>query len=223
MIILSFFLFTSLWIHSNEFLVDYISSSDRNDNEEILKILRELDFNTSIECAKALGSRTDKYVEDIIIGYLDTRVLKEKLYEKEHILRVILEYMFFSAGTDDDTRFVVLLNKAGVLFLCERLGKFSNSELKSKIILLSGYLRKEDISEYLILESDYLLKELKSNGGYFEKGIISEAVSFMRVSIGTGDPILFEQCLTIFEKARDRKFIKKTKTLIKKANEVFNK
>ena len=46
---------------------DWVETTDRSDDPEIIRLMDESDFSRKIELAKALGARRDPYAADIIV------------------------------------------------------------------------------------------------------------------------------------------------------------
>ena len=183
-------------------LSQWISSTDRGSNDVIIQFLSASDFGTSIQAIKALGLRKDSYVEDIIANLISSYSHKN-FYEKEYLLRILLDSVFpFELKRSEQTE-RLKINKEAVNMLAGNLYRFQDFQLKSEILRLLALSNHEEHQTALLAEGKNIVKLLIGQSGQVYPGQADLLLSYLEAAKASGNQDFIEPCLSIYELTGD--------------------
>ena len=161
------------------------------------------DLETRIQAIKALGSREDIYVADIING-LVISYSHNRYYEEEYLLRLLLTQVFSSELKISDLAERVNVNQEGIDLLIKNLLQFKNPHLKGEILRLLP-LTQGPYHTQAAAAGRELENILRNQEGRIKPGQSNFFLYFLEAAGAIGDPDLAEPCLSIYELTRDSK------------------
>ena len=193
---------------ANNFIIKkIIAGSTRDLNPTIIYWINDYDLETAIIIVKSLSIRKDFYIGDIIKD-LAFNSTAQNTYIKEYILRILL-YQFFNS-TDNYSR--VKENSLDLKIILDHLQNFKKPALKAgliKILPLLNYIRAKSI---LMLESEYLIRKLKSNS--FSSELNLETSVFFKAVHDLPDKSFLEPVIMISALTKDREITENSRKLL---------
>jgi hypothetical protein len=142
----------------------FVKASDRADNPVIISLIQEYDLNTVLIVLQAVGEREDPYAADILDAVASGHVTK-LTYQREYLLRILLESLFNSALPAGTISLRVEANRESLDSLVRAFNGLTDPQLKSVLVktieLLGG-------SGYVPVVAGALsdsIQEMENNGG----------------------------------------------------------
>ena len=196
---------------------DWIVRTDRHDNPMIAIAILESPFQDQIAAVKALGSRSDFHVSEIIDSLYTTRP-PSNAGCLEYLLRLLLSSVFpepdagFYADVDAELRARLRTNRGSFDNLAAGLGSIEDLQLRAEILRLIPYRGDAKQSTYLLAEADVIV-EMLSDG----RATVSEQnyiLTYLRAVQKIDDAVFLESCLRIYERSAETPVSRAARTVI---------
>ncbi len=111
----------------------FVKASGRADNPEIISLVQEYDLQTALIVLQAVGEREDPYAADILDAVAAGHVTK-LIYQREYLLRILLESLFDSALPVRTLSSRVEANRESLDSLVRGLNGLTDPQLKSVLV-----------------------------------------------------------------------------------------
>jgi hypothetical protein len=177
----------------------WIRNSDRRDNTLIAEIIENGDLSAAIESARALGSRPDFRVQEIILAVGES--FSSRAWEGELILRVILASVFPPELERGELERRLLLNREAMDFLVAHLSVYT-TELKTEIVRLMAGLPLPEYQGALMEQGRGLTELLERQEGRLQAEQARLALTFLDTIEDMGRPEFGQLALSILERTR---------------------
>ncbi len=191
----------------------WIKESDRRSNDIILEFIILEDLETGINAIKALKSREDTYVADIISSLIISHS-HTRYYVEEYMLRLLLTQVFSSKLEISDLAERVNVNQDGFELLIKNLLQFENPQLKGEILRLLP-LTEEIYHTQAAAAGRELTNILKNQDGRITSDQLYFFLFFLEAVKVIGNPDLAEPCLSIYELTKDSRIADLAKRVTK--------
>jgi len=198
--------------HSSD-ISDWVRESGRDQNSIIFKFILTEDRESSSKILKALGQRSDPYVEDIIES-LFYQHLKDN--DEENCLEELLRAVLAARSTPEDVLKWHSANSNAYNLLIDNLDKLSNPYLKSYIIRLFSFsvVDNSKSKTALMNEGRQILQSVKTHNGYLIAGGTRELLELLNAIESLQDPSFMELLLSFIEHSRQGIIVVKARNVL---------
>lgn len=188
----------------------FVALSNRRDDGLILDILKDADFQTSLEICLAIGSRSDPYASDIL-SWLLVGFSKTREYKTEHLIRLALASLFDPSQDGQQLQARLDANASVVSDLVRGIDGFDDPQLKGLIVRLLPRLGESDRLSALMKVGAGIIDHLGRAGGMLSPPDTGLAFDYLDVVLEIGNADFMEPCLSISRLSRDRAVIQKAR------------
>ncbi|MBN2353209.1 MAG: hypothetical protein JXD23_11610 [Spirochaetales bacterium] len=157
---------------------DWVETTDRSDDPEIIRLMDESNFSRKIELAKALGERRDPYAADIIVHYLSL-YRHNRRYEQDLVLSSILSAVFPPKSEEARRTARIEANREAIADLIGECDGFESDALKAACIRLGVDAGIAGIGPLAAREGGRLALSLRKNRGLADRAQTEEILAIL--------------------------------------------
>lgn len=187
----------------------WVFYTDRTNNPEIREFITESDLESAIQAAKALGSRPDPFVADIVAALLE-QSSNRTASQSGFILRILLSSVFPSGMDKQLLQKRLLENKESLDLLAANLSRFT-PQLKAEVLRLLRSPALESYDAILLEQGKELSDLLKSQNGFADAEQTALIETFLESVTSRKDPDFLDPVLRILERTRQKSIAEKAK------------
>jgi hypothetical protein len=191
--------------------IAWIRYSDSSDNDLIVEIIEQGDLATALDVAGALGLREDVQVQEIILA-VGEQVTPRPSWERELILRVMLESVFAPALESSELERRLRANRDGIDFLIANLPQFGLS-LRREVIRILSFLHPPEYLSTLMVEGRRITEILREQEGHLSGEQAALTLTFLETAGTIADPDFVNLVLLILERTRHLEVAEKARSV----------
>jgi hypothetical protein len=180
----------------------WIGSTDRRANRLVAELLLSSPMEDRLTAARALGTRRDPYVSDLI-GALLGRMRAPGRFEDPLVLRVLLDSVFDRSLGDAELRARAAENEEGLDRLADGLPGFDAPLAREsyRVLGLAGGSRYTGV---LMSEGRDLAAALRRRGGRSDAEQADRLMAYLEAVEGTGNESFADPVVALLQLTRTR-------------------
>jgi hypothetical protein len=180
----------------------FVAASTSVDDELILGILQNADFETSLQICEALGERKDPHAADIL-SWLLAGFSEGGQYKTEYLIRIAMKSLFDPTIGDQALRDRLDANASVLADMVKGIDDFHDPQLEGIIVQLLPHLGGMNQLSALMKVGTGVIGHLQQAGGALLPPDTGLAIDFLAAVQAIGDADFLEPCLTIARLSRD--------------------
>jgi len=188
----------------------FVAASDRSDDGLIMDVLKEADFETSVQMCTALAARKDPYAQDILLWMLSL-FSKTAEYKTETRLRITMKAFFDDAPSPKVKQERIVANADFIDQLVKHVTRFRDPQLRDDVVRLLPSLPEQGRLSALMDVGSGLIDALKQADGRLSVSDTGLAYDYLALVQKIGNSDFMEPCLTISRLSRDSELTKKSR------------
>jgi len=157
---------------------DWIQTTDRSDDPEIIRLMDEGDLERKLEAAKALGLRRDPFVGNVI-GHFLALYRHDRQYEYELVIESILASVFPPQAGEAERAARSEANRETLAALIAACDGFGSGALKAACIRLGAAAGTAGVGPLAAREGGRLLERLRRNRGSADRADTEEILAIL--------------------------------------------
>ncbi len=180
----------------------FVAASDRRDDGDIIALLRDADYQTSVDICRLVGSRADPYAADIL-SWLLAGFSRTADYKSELLLRFTMAALFDESRGDQAVRARIDANASVLDDMVKQIDRFQDPQLKGILVRLLPRHDSADRLRALMDVGSDIVGQLTRTGGDLTAPETGLAMDYLATAQQIGTQDFLEQCISISRLSRD--------------------
>ncbi len=190
----------------------FVKASDRADNPVIISLVQEYDLQTALIVLQAVGKREDPYAADILDALAAGHVTK-LIYQKEYLLRVLLESIFDSALPIPTLSSRAEANRESLDSLVRGLNGLTDPQLKSVLVKVIELLDGSEYTPAVAGAFSDSIQQMKDNGGNLSPMRVELLLSLLSYVSRHPSSDFLGMCTMVARLSRDARVVEKARSI----------
>jgi hypothetical protein len=186
--------------------IDWIITSDRTMNSDIIQQMTGGGTNTALRIAAALGKRKDPDASEII-SFFYSSIQGKEAPRAELILTAIFRSLFSGDMGFQERRERFLANRDILIRVISDLRQFESTDLKNELFRMMIYPEAPRFSSLIGEEAGELIRQLRQTRGYLNPGETEEILVILDVIVRLSLVDLKGLCVQFAQYSSDKRVV----------------